>query len=183
VLELLNQLDTQLFLWGNVSCSNVVFDWLMPFITNKKSWYPVWLLVIILLLWKGGKNGRLIILFTIPLILLSDQISAHLLKPLIGRVRPCNVLDNINILVRCSRANSMPSAHAANFFAVATYFGFYFKKYRIYFFIVATLVAYSRVYVGVHYPFDILAGALLGIVCAYVTIYLRKQFDKYLNKF
>jgi undecaprenyl-diphosphatase len=174
VLEAILELDIQLFYFFNVTLQNAVFDWLMPFITEKKHWFPVWGIVIIYLLWKGGKEGRLIILFVIPLILLSDQLSSSILKPFFGRIRPCNALENINLLINKSKAFSFPSSHAVNFFALATYFGYYFRKYLWWFLSIAAMVAYSRVYVGVHYPFDILAGALIGASCAFVVIYIRK---------
>ena len=174
MLEAVLELDIQLFYFLNVTLQNVVFDWLMPFITEKKHWFPVWAIVIVYLLWKGGKEGRLIILYVIPLIVLSDQLSSSILKPFFGRIRPCNALENINLLINKSKAFSFPSSHAVNFFALATYFGYYFKKYIWWFLVIAAMVAYSRVYVGVHYPFDILAGALIGVGCAFVIIYLRK---------
>ena len=133
------------------------------------------------MIWKGGKEGRIIILLVIPLILLSDQISSSFLKPLVGRIRPCNTLENINLLVNKSKAFSFPSAHAANFFALATYFGYYYRKYIWWFMFVATMVALSRVIVGVHYPFDVVGGAIIGVNCAYAIIYLRKYFESCLK--
>jgi undecaprenyl-diphosphatase len=71
----------------------------------------------------------------------------------------------------------MPSAHAANFFAVAAFFSFYFRRYRWWFFFTALVVGLSRVFVGVHYPGDVLAGAVLGIVCAYIVIGLHRILE------
>ena len=89
MLEFLNQLDTSLFYFVNIGWQNPVFDWLMPFITAKENWYPLWLIVIIGLAWKGGKKGRTVVLLIIPLIVLSDQLSANIFKNWIQRVRPC----------------------------------------------------------------------------------------------
>lgn len=183
MLEFLSNIDTQLFYFINVTLQNVLFDWLMPFITEKKHWFPIWGIVIILLFWKGGKEGRSILLFIIPLIFLSDQISSSVLKSFFGRIRPCNALESINLLVNRSKAFSFPSSHATNFFALATYFGYYYRKYIWWFILVAALVAYSRVYVGVHYPFDIVGGALLGIICAFLIIYLRKYLELLIRKY
>jgi undecaprenyl-diphosphatase len=183
VLEFILDLDTQLFYFINVTLQNVVFDWLMPFITDKKHWFPVWGMVIVLLIWKGGKEGRMILVFIIPLIFLSDQLSSSILKPFFGRIRPCIALDNINLLVGRSKAFSFPSSHAVNFFALATYFGFYFRKYIWWFMLVAVLVASSRVFVGVHYPFDVTAGAIIGAGCAFVIIYMRKYFESLYQKY
>jgi undecaprenyl-diphosphatase len=183
VIDLLNQIDVQIFYFINGTLQNNFFDWFMPFITKKEHWFPVWAVIVILMIWKGGKEGRLIILFVIPLILLSDQLSSSILKPLVGRIRPCNALENVNLLVNRSKAYSFPSAHAANFFALATYFGYYFRKYIWWFLLVSALVAYSRVYVGVHYPFDVLGGAVIGTICAFLITYLRKLFESFYGKF
>jgi len=182
VLEAILDLDIQLFYFFNVTLQNAVFDWLMPFITKKIHWFPVWGIVIVLMTWKGGNEGRLILLFIIPLILLSDQLSSSILKPFFGRIRPCNALENINLLIGKSKAFSFPSSHAVNFFALAAYFGYYFRKYIWCFLLIAAMVAYSRVYVGVHYPFDVMAGALIGAGCAFVIIYLRKFSESLYKK-
>ena len=111
------------------------------------------------------------VLLIIPVIFLSDQLAASVFKPLIGRARPCVALPDVHLLVNRKISPSMPSAHAANFFAVAAFFGYFFRKYSIWFFIIAFLVGLSRVSIGVHYPFDILMGAILGMCCAYVVIF------------
>ena len=182
MLEYILEIDTQLFYLFNVTLQNAVFDWLMPFITNKNHWFPIWGVVIVLLIWKGGREGRMILIFVIPLIFLSDQISSGVLKPFFGRIRPCNALENINLLTNKSKAFSLPSSHAANFFALATYFGYYFRKYVCWFMLVAAMVASSRVFVGVHYPFDVMAGAIIGAGCALAIIYLRKYLELFYQK-
>ena len=182
MLEYILQLDTQLFYLINVTLQNVIFDWLMPFITEKTHWFPVWGVVIILLLWKGGKQGRIVLVLIIPLIFLSDQLSSSILKPLIARTRPCVALDNVHLLVNKTTSFSFPSSHAVNFFALATYFGYFYRKYIWWFLLLATLVAYSRVYVGVHYPFDVLAGAIVGVACAFTIIYLWKFSESLYKK-
>lgn len=183
MLEYILQVDTQLFYLINVTLQNFIFDWLMPFITEKEHWFPVWGLVIILLAWKGGKEGRFILMFIIPLIILSDQLSSSILKPFFGRIRPSNALENVHLLSNKSQSFSFPSSHAVNFFALAVYFGYYYKKYLWWFLIVAAMVAYSRVYVGVHYPFDVIAGAAIGAGCAYIIIYLRKSLEFLYHKY
>ncbi len=182
MLEYILQFDTQFFYFINVTLQNAVFDWLMPFITNKTHWFPVWGVIIVLLIWKGGKEGRVILIFIIPLILLSDQLSSSVLKPFFARIRPCIALDNINLLVNKSKAFSFPSSHAVNFFALATYFGYFYRKYIWWFLLVATMVAYSRVYVGVHYPFDVMAGAIIGVACAFIIIYLWSYLNLFYKK-
>ena len=179
-MEFLVEWDVALFYFINVDLQNPLFNWLMPFITERNHWFPVWGILIIGLLWKGGKKGRTMVLLIIPVIFLSDQISAHVLKPLIERPRPCVALPDVHMLVGIKRSFSFPSAHAANFFAAATLLNYFYPKYRWVYFTAAFLVALSRVSIGVHYPLDIIAGGILGACCALFVIYFWKMIENYL---
>ncbi len=179
MIEYLNQMDVSIFYFINVSLQNPFFDWFMPFITEKYHWFPVWGIIVILLLWKGGKQGRIMVLLIIPVIFLSDQLAASVFKPYFQRPRPCVALPDVHILVNRKISPSMPSAHAANFFAVAAFFGYFFRKYSWIFFIIALLVGVSRISIGVHYPFDIIAGGLLGVCCAYFVIFCWRLWMKF----
>ena len=181
-MELLEQIDIALFYFINVSLQNSFFDWFMPFITEKTHWFPVWGVLIISLLWKGGKKGRMAVILIIPVIFLSDQLSAHVLKPLIARPRPCVTLADIHLLVGMKTSYSFPSAHAANFFAVATFFNYFYPKYRWIYFGAAFVVALSRVSIGIHYPLDIIAGGILGAACALFVIYTWRWIEESLKR-
>jgi membrane-associated phospholipid phosphatase len=176
MLEILNNFDTQLFLFFNVTIANPFFDLLMPFVTNKWTWAPVWLATVIGLIWKGGKKGVWIVLVVIVTVAITDLTGHRVLKKNIKRIRPCNAIEQVHLTVRKSKSYSMPSNHAANFFALATLFSFFFRRYKKVFFSLAALVAFSRVSVGVHYPFDIMAGALLGYLVARLMLYLYVNF-------
>jgi undecaprenyl-diphosphatase len=102
------------------------------------------------------------VLFSGIALALTDQLSSNFLKHAIERIRPCHVLDGVNLLVGCGGGYAMPSSHAANAFGQAALFGFFYRRVRWPLTAVAFLVAISRVLVGVHYPFDVLAGAALG---------------------
>jgi len=182
LIDFMQEIDTAVFYFINVTLANPFFDWFMPFITEKKHWFPVWGILIIGLLWKGGKKGRTVVLLIIPVIFLSDQLSAHVLKPLIARPRPCVTLPDVHLLVGVKRSLSFPSAHAANFFAVATYFNYFYPKYRWVYFGGAFFVALSRVSIGVHYPLDIIAGGILGAACALFVIHTWRAIEKYIEK-
>ena len=177
-MEYLLKIDVALFYFINVGLQNPFFDWFMPFITERNHWFPVWAVVIIGLVWKGGRKGRTAIVLIIPLIFMSDQLSAHVLKPLIGRARPCVTLPDIHLLVGMKTSLSFPSAHATNFFALATFFNYFYPKYRWWYFSAASLVALSRVSIGVHYPLDIIGGAILGALCAWTVIALWKVIEQ-----
>ena len=181
-MDFLLHLDTSLFYFINVGLQNPFFDWFMPFITERTHWFPIWGAAVIGLLWKGGKKGRLAVLLIIPVIFLSDQLSAHVLKPLIARPRPCVALPGVHMLVEIKRSFSFPSAHAANFFATAAFFNYFYPRYRWWYFGAAFLVALSRVSIGVHYPLDIIAGGLLGVLCAYTVILIWRLIESSLKK-
>lgn len=157
--------------------ANPLFDKFFVFITNVKHWIPLYLFFLIFLFAKGGQKGRIAAIVVIALVAISDQLSSHLLKNLIARPRPCNALENVRLLVGCSGSFSMPSSHATNNFAVAAFFGSLYEKYKKILFAVASLVAFSRPYVGVHYFSDVLAGAIIGIALGYGFTYVLKKIN------
>jgi len=175
IVEFLNFIDTELFLFLNVTIANPVFDVAMPFITNKWSWAPLWLVLAVGLLWKGGKQGKWILLSAILAVSSADLVGHRVLKKNIKRIRPCNAIEQTHLTVRKTGSYSMPSNHAANFFAVATIFSFFFRRYRKWFYSIAVVVAFSRISVGVHYPFDAVVGALVGYILARLVIYLYNK--------
>jgi undecaprenyl-diphosphatase len=178
LLENLIQLDTTVFYFLNVKLQNGFFNFLMPVLTNLSYWrIPIGLMVISLLVF-GKKKGRVTVILLVLGITLSDQTCNSLIKPLVGRIRPCNVLENIHLLVNCTKSYSFPSSHAMNMFAGVTLLSYSYRKIKVILFIIAILVSYSRIYVGVHYPFDALAGAILGIFCAFIIITLFKFVSK-----
>ena len=120
------------------------------------------------LLWKGGKRGRWIVLIVILAVASADLLVNRLMKPSFQRIRPCNVIEEAHLLLGKKSSKSMPSSHAANFFTVATVFAYFYRKYQWIFWFLASLVAYSRVAVGVHYVFDVLAGFITGFAIAFV---------------
>ncbi len=162
MLETLTALDQAVFLFLNVTLANPVTDVVMPIVTSDILLRCVYLVALVGIIWKGDARLRWLILFSLLALLAADQISSSLLKPMIGRIRPCHTLDGINLLVRCGGGKSMPSSHAANAFTQAVLFSLLYPKTRVYLLSFAGIVAISRVYVGVHYPGDVLAGSLLG---------------------
>lgn len=178
LVEFLTKIDTILFIFFNIHLANRFFDLVMPVVTYKETWYPLWVVLTVGLLWKGGKKGRWVVLIAILSVALADQMVNQIFKPLFQRVRPCNIVDGVHLLVKKTSSYSLPSSHAANFFAVATVFTYFYRKYQLVFWFIAGLVSYSRVAVGVHYPFDILVGAILGILFAGFWILLYRKILK-----
>ncbi|MCA9733180.1 MAG: phosphatase PAP2 family protein [Deferribacteres bacterium] len=166
MFDMLLNADIWLFRLINDGMQNAVFDFLAPLLTNKKNWTPIFIIVVVALAWKGGYRGRVALLLTIPVILLSDQISATFIKPMVARIRPCVALDNVNALIGIKKSFSFPSSHAANSIAAATLYSRFYPDKRFYFFVLAIIICFTRVYVGVHYPFDVVAGGLIGYASA-----------------
>ncbi len=168
----LPEIDTLAFFFINRDLQNSVFDILMPFITKRA--YLIFLPFFLWFLLKDRKNALIVLVVAFTSLLISDWFS-NILKHYFERSRPCNEFDGIRVLVGCGRSFSLPSNHAVNAFAFATPFYILFKtRMRYAFAIIALLVGFSRIYVGVHYPFDVIAGALLGVFLAISVIGLYK---------
>ena len=184
MIEFLYSLDVALFHFINVSLANPVGDVLWPLITDYDKILPVRILLLalwVLLLVRGGARGRTAALLLIPVIFFADKLSSSIIKDLVSRPRPCHaiggipVVQGIHMLVDCGAGKSFPSSHAVNNFAVATLFATYYRRWRWWFFGWAALVALSRPAVGVHYPSDILGGAIIGVGVALGVIFLWMQ--------
>ena len=167
----MGEIDSKLFLFLN----GLHAEWLdsvMVAITEMWLWIPLYLLLLYLVFKQYGKRGWWILLAVAVVILCSDQLSAHVCKPLFHRLRPCFNPD-LEGLVHLPKGlpggrYGFVSSHAANTFAVAAFLTAVFRKrYRGIgwgLFAWALISSYSRIYVGVHYPGDILAGAALGVL-------------------
>lgn len=189
-MEQFIQLDHSLFSFINQGLSNSFFDWIMPLLREKRTWIPFYLIGVVLI----ARNRRwrstvLIVLCSIAAVGIADGVSSHLLKPYFARTRPCllpEMMNQVNLLVsRCSGAFSFPSSHAANHIALALFLGLVFKKsasYLLPFFLVwAVLIGFAQIYVGVHFPSDILAGFLLGLFCGFLVYLIYRILTKRLS--
>ncbi len=165
--DFIQYIDEYLIQILNVAFANSLFDSVMPFVTNMQNWILVYVFYLGFLLWKGGANGRICVAVLVVTLLVSDPISSQLIKGAVGRLRPCHSLDWIRVLVDCGPGKSFPSSHAVNNFAAAFVLTHFFRQYKYVFYTIATIIAYSRVYVGVHYPIDVLSGAAIGIAIAW----------------
>ena len=166
MIEALLHADQRLFLCLNSQLANPVLDSFFRFITEPK--YFVWplALVVVMILWKGNTRLRAAVLLAVTAVIISDALT-QALRELIGRPRPFIALNDVRLLVGKSRSFSFPSGHAANMFAAATVLTAIFQRkfVGIILLAVAFLVAWSRIHVGVHYPIDVTAGAIIGAAC------------------
>src|SRR4030066_928366 len=164
-------MDTSLFFLINQGLQNPFFDLIMPFITKRS--YILFAIFAVPAFFKDSKKSLFVIALCFIALALGDA-SANILKHLFERPRPCQALENVRLLVGCSGSFSMPSNHAVNAFSVAATFSHFFRKTAVPMFLIAALVALSRIYVGVHYPSDVIAGAVLGGVIAGIILILHK---------
>ena len=164
----LSEIDKVVFFFINRDLQNSLFDLLMPLITKRS--YLFFLPFFLWFFLKDKKKAWTVCIIAFSALLLSDWTS-NMLKHYFERIRPCNALDGVRMLMGCGRSFSMPSNHSVNAFAFAIPFMIMIKnRIRYVFLFIAVLVGFSRVYVGVHYPADVLAGALLGSIFAVCMI-------------
>jgi undecaprenyl-diphosphatase len=179
MIDFLYSLDVAVLHFINGTLATRAGDALWPLITDYDRFLPVRIVLLGVWLWlvvRGGARGRTAAILLIPIIFFSDKLSSAVLKELVARPRPCHdagglpVVQGLHMLVDCGPGKSFPSSHAVNNFAVATLLSNYYSRRRGWFFAFAALVAMSRPAVGVHYPSDILGGAIIGTLVALAVI-------------
>ncbi len=172
-------LDHKIWFYLNVSWRNDFLDAVVPFLRNQWTWAPLYLFILVFMLYNFKKTGLLWCLFFLATFALADQASAHYLKPLFQRIRPCNDLSLqkvVQIIVPCGSGFSFPSSHAANHFALGVFAAITLQKQVKYIWFFALLwaasVSYAQVYVGVHFPLDVFCGGILGTIIGIFTAWL-----------
>jgi undecaprenyl-diphosphatase len=178
---MLKNLDLAVLYFFNHKLANPVFDWFFLFIAESKIFLAALVILAIILFWRGSNRLRIAMILVVACVAIVDPLSHYILKPLIGRIRPCYELDNIRLLVGCGGRFSFPSNHAANSFAIACLIAYFYKRYAAPVMAFAVLVGISRIYLGRHYPSDVLGGMLLGAMIACLIIYLFRSILHYLE--
>jgi undecaprenyl-diphosphatase len=179
LLQSLGACDKAAFSFVQTTLRNSLFDFLMPLVSEKWNWLVPVMSVFLYFFVKDKRGGAWLLLSSVLLILWVDAL-ATALKGEFLRFRPQQSLSELGMLIQRPASSAFPSNHAANSFALATLLAFYHPKITWVFFAAASLVAFSRVYVGNHYPLDVLGGALLGTTFAVagagiVRLFRRRQ--------
>lgn len=173
----LSELDRTLFFFINRGIENGFLDVVMPFVTQYSK--QLFLPFVLFLFFKEGRGLAPLVIVGLVVSGISDS-CGYLLKEAIGRPRPCHVLENVHLLAYCGKSFSMPSNHAANSFAFASVFWLRRRDLITSLMLVlAAVIGFSRIYVGVHYPFDVVAGSIFGMA---VGIFLLAVYSMIIRK-
>jgi membrane-associated phospholipid phosphatase len=183
ILDWVSQCDKWLFLNINTQWTNPFFDSIFPWWREANTWVPLYLFFIVFAILNFKQKAFPWILFIIVTLTITDQVSSTLIKKWVGRMRPCRDEDLMGqvrlILNTCSGGYSFPSSHATNHFGFAMFIFItlrpILKKCGWLFFVWAATICYGQVYVGVHYPVDILCGAILGCTIGYLTAWFYQK--------
>ncbi len=183
-MDTLQQFDANIFTSIN-GWHALYFDNLMVLVTVVATWLPMILMLLYMICRKKGWRKMLVVLLAVGLvILIADQVSASIIKPAVARLRPSR---NPDLQATIHTVNGyiggmygFVSSHAANCFGIAILLAFIFKNRAFTWFMIAwaSLMCYSRLYLGVHYPGDIVCGAILGVVAAWIVYSILKLLKK-----
>ncbi len=178
----LEQWDKWLFVQLNSRFTNALFDAILPYFRDSVFWAPLYIFILVFIVANYGQKGWWWCLLFLCTIAIADLVGARVFKEGFERIRPCQDPDfmmQVRLLLKhCSGSFSFTSNHAANHFGIATFvsvtFLARFGSWIYLSYLWAFFIAYAQVYVGVHYPLDVLGGAALGTVAGGLTAKLFK---------
>lgn len=180
ILQKFERWDRSLFKMINQEWANPLFDQVMPFLRNSLHWAPLYLFLAVLAILNFRGKGAWWSVFFLATVAVTDLVGNYGFKHVFERLRPCNDPEmQVRLLVECGSGFSFISNHAANHFGMGVFFLLTFRniigKWAWLGIAWAFSICYAQVYVGIHYPFDTLAGALVGILAGSLTGWVFQQ--------
>lgn len=182
--EILEAVDKNVFSFIHADASTPALDGFMKMLRNAATWIPLYAFMVYWIVRFHRKYAWQFILLTVVCFAVTDFVSASIIKPWVGRIRPCYEPDLKSIirgLVGCGGQYSFPSSHASNHFGLATFWFLTIQRMAgkkwLLLWVWAFAVCYAQVYVGKHYPLDIMGGALLGLLVGSACAWF---FDRWL---
>ncbi len=183
MIEQLKQLDHHLFRLVNHGMGNGIFDLLMPALRNPATWIPLYICIIGFCIYSYKKTGVYIIVL-LALAAGATDFTGNIIKHSVKRLRPCNSPQMSSVVISrvpCGSGYSFTSSHASDHFAMAVFLSAVFYKRNKWLWIPlvfwAGIICFAQVYVGLHYPADVLAGALLGSIIALLFAFAFKKLN------
>lgn len=184
-MEAILEFDQTIFFLINNDGHNSFLDAIMPYWRDKYTWIPFYLALAIFVIYKFKAKGLYLILALALTVGIADTISSKIIKKSVQRLRPCNdtqINQQVKLLVRCGGGYSFTSSHATNHFAVALFLigtlGRIFRRIKWPLLFWAATIAIGQVYVGVHYPLDILVGGTIGSLIGIGISRIYQSFPK-----
>lgn len=188
MMEALLQADHELFRAIHLGGACQVLDIIAPLLRNKLFWVPLYVFILTYIWYNKRPYLAGFALSVALLITVSDTVSSKIIKPTVERLRPCNtpgIMEKIRPLVSCGSGYSFTSSHATNHFALAVFlmgtFSYRRKKWKWLWLVWAASISLSQVYVGVHFPIDILVGGLLGAGLGWLGVLGYRYFTVHIR--
>jgi undecaprenyl-diphosphatase len=185
MIEWLEDIDRKLFLAINGANSESL-DTIMFWVSNKLTWIPFYILLSVFVVLFFKRRSWIVFIAVVPLILLTDQGANMFKNTFAKRYRPCHNLElagKVHVVGNCGGTHGFFSSHAANTMGLAVFLGLLFIRHKKWILpaliLWAILIAYSRVYCGVHYPADVIAGMLWGTLWGWIAFFI---VNRYLSK-
>lgn len=177
MLDIIQSFDTGLLVYINTKMASAGLDIFMKFISGSVVWLAIVSVWVIRMIHRRDRSSLRSLIVCLALVGVSDVTSSQILKPWIGRFRPCKTMDNIRVIDGCAGRFGLPSNHAANSMTAAIVCLRLCRPFLgLLMGLLAILVAFSRVYLGVHYPTDVSVGLIYGFLVACLGLWIIGKF-------